>query len=79
MIKFVAGDVTDSVECDNKDSVDVEVDRIIDGIELDDEGSEVEVEVDDVEAGFSMVAAPSSKRADVVRQHLAFSKSDSQQ
>ena len=79
MIKFVAGDVTDSVEWDNKDSLDVEVDRRFDGIELDDEGLELEVEADDVEAGFLMVAAPSSKRADVVRQHLAFSKSDSQQ
>ena len=79
MIKLVAGDVTDSVESDNKDSLEVEVARRFDGIELDEEGLEVEVEADDVATGFSMVAGSSSKRADVVRQHLAFSNSDSQQ
>lgn len=65
MIRLVAGDITDSVEWDNKDSVDVEVDCISGGIELDDESLEVKLEADDVEAGFSIVAAPSSKRAAV--------------
>ena len=79
MIKLVAGDVTDSVEWDSKDSLEVEVDLVLDETELDDEWLEVEVEADDVEARFLMVAAPSSKRADVVWQHLDFSNSDSQQ
>ena len=79
VIKLVTGDVTDSVERDNTANLEVEVDRLSDGIELDEEGLKVDVKADDVETGFSMVAAPSSKRADVVRQHLAFSKSDSQQ
>ena len=49
MIKLVTGDVTDSVGRDYKDSLEVEVDRIVDGIELDDDGLEV-VEAEDVEA-----------------------------
>ena len=79
MIKLVAGDFADSVEWDDKDSLEVEVDCSSDGIELDDEGLEVGVEADNVEAGFLMVPAPRWKRADVVRQHLVFSKFDSQQ
>ena len=59
--------------------LELKVDRSFDDIELDDEELEVNVEADDVEAGRIKVLALSSKRKDVVRQNLAFLKSDSQQ
>ena len=72
---LVASDVTDSVEWDDKESREVELDRACDVIELVEKDMNVEV----VAEGFPMVAAPSSKRADGVLQHLVPSKFDSQQ
>ena len=72
MIKLLGGNATDGVVWDNKEgSLKFEVDRTFDGIDLDEEDLEVEVEVE----GLPMVAAPSSKRADGVLQHLVPSNS----
>ena len=75
LVKLVASDVTDGEEWNDTDSVEVKTDGAYDVIKLDDKDPKVEV----VAEGLPMVAAPSSKRADGVLQHLVFSKVDSQQ
>ena len=64
---------------DDNSGLEVDIECAFNGIELHDEDVEVEVEAEDGEAeGLPMVAAPSSKTADGVLQHLVDSKSDSQ-
>ena len=72
--KLVIGAVTDE-EGDDKGFPEVGMDGVFDANGLDDEDSEAEVEPE----GLPTVAAPSTKRADVVLQQRLPSPLDSQQ
>ena len=73
--KIVIGATSTNVAWDDKGVPDVETDGVFDANGLDDEDSEAEVESE----GLPTVAAPISKRADVVLQQRAPSPLDSQQ
>ena len=79
LVKVVTGGGTDNVVWDDNGIPEVEADSVVDivfdAMKLDGEAPVVEIEPE----GLPMVAAPGSKRADVVLQQRVHSSLDSQQ